>query len=373
MTLKKAIIILIVFFISIPSCVYEFEPELNSNYSSHLVVFASITNENKPVEVSLSRTGNFEDNFPVPEINASVFIVSDNGNEIQLYEYSDGKYKSLEPYSATEGVGYKIRIHTIGGEIYESNYEKLPDIIEVKNVGFEFVSIPTDNLDENVEACQFYVDVESSSLNYLRFEMIETWEIKMPYIPNWYFNGVEFIEPNLPVNCWVTKKIDDVKILNTNLLGSGTFSKLPLTQVTYETNRFYIKYCLTVKQHNMSKRVYEYWKSQEENIGTNTLYSKNLFQTRGNINNVNDPDEPVIGIFEVSSVSEKHVFVDDVPASIYPGFDNCKPYNPPLDTDYMFGYYLVIIDPIGTTAVISKKCVDCTKVDGNPEKPDFWE
>lgn len=374
MKVKNIIFIITIVLATIPSCVYEFDPKIDDSFINHLVVFASLTNEDEIFEVELGRTGNLENKLSVPETNAEILLLSDAGDEIELFESEPGKYKTEQTFRAIKGVKYKIRIMVRGRtKVYESEYEELPDLVDVKDVGFDFIEIPTDEPGEKVGACQFYVDVESSGAHFLRFEMGETWEIEMPYVPYRYYNGVEFVTPDLSSTCWKTNKIDEIRILNTKLLGSSSFSDFPLTQVTYETNRFRIKYCLTVKQFNMSKRVYEYWKSQEENIGTNTLYAKNPYQTLGNISNLDNPDEPVLGIFEVSSVSQNHVFVSDVPTHIASGFSECDPYYPPTESDYMNGYYLIIVDPMGGEAVVPKRCVECEKIGAESEKPDFWE
>jgi hypothetical protein len=103
-----------------------------------------------------------------------------------------------------------------------------------------------------------------------------------------------------------------------------------------------------------------------------------------------DPDEKVAGFFEVSTVSEKRLFInyDDY----FPGEDlpdyvvNCIPSAPTTDGPLgsrellnviynnsvrYFGINIDRIAPGGTFLVVSANCGDCTTL-GSNIKPDFW-
>ena len=117
-------------------------------------------------------------------------------------------------------------------------------------------------------------------------------------------------------------------------------------------------------------------RQQQESGG---LYETQPLQIRGNVYNINDPEELVLGFFNVSSSSEKRIFVDAQSELGFPRID-CI-----LDTIYSMDeipppvYYPVYMrslsqfgvgPPYGVGRGI---CFDCTSLGGTTVKPDFWK
>jgi hypothetical protein len=108
------------------------------------------------------------------------------------------------------------------------------------------------------------------------------------------------------------------------------------------------------------------------------LYSKQPFQIRGNISNIADSKEIVLGQFMVAGVSEKRVFVDKPPAPVKMRFPKCE------FTDDVYQNFGAIFEfppsswPMFATrgpkgnALPNQWCMDCRESGGVIEKPDFW-
>jgi cytochrome c len=104
---------------------------------------------------------------------------------------------------------------------------------------------------------------------------------------------------------------------------------------------------------------------------------------QGNIYNINDETEVVLGYFDAASVEEKRVFISrgDLPPTSLPNVynwceDSTVSYNQ-IEEMMHYGYslYTETVDQFGSTVYVmanSKYCVDCT-LRGSNIRPDFWE
>ncbi len=62
----------------------------------------------------------------------------------------------------------------------------------------------------------------------------------------------------------------------------------------------------------MNKEAYEYWHQKEmELTELGQIYTKQPYQNKSNITNIDNPDEKVLGFFWASSCTEKHLFLRD--------------------------------------------------------------
>jgi hypothetical protein len=371
--MKLKIIIFCALAVLITACVYDFEPD-NSDFVNRLVVYSLITNELKPIEVTLSRTVEINSNEAVKETNAQVSVIDDNGKVIQLAEISEGEYSSIEAFPAKFGEQYKLLITTSDGNEYESDFQSLTRPEEIAEVSYEFKEKATADSDNPLWGCQFYVDVSTSANNqtYFRYEMEETWQIFMPLSANAYWNPTEQVfEPvSFSSICWRYDYVDQFFVANTNEYRSGEILQMPLNYVTDETSKLMVKYCLNVKQYAMTESTYVYWKSLADNLGDNSLFAQHPYQVIGNIKSLSNPDEIVLGIFEVSGVSNKRVFVSGF-AGANLGMSYCG-YREPTWNDIEYGYYA--FEQLGRPALaVARECVDCEATGATPVRPDFWE
>ena len=127
-----------------------------------------------------------------------------------------------------------------------------------------------------------------------------------------------------------------------------------------------------------------FWQNlKESNESTGSLYDSQPFQVIGNIKNISDPSEAVLGYFDIVTVSSKRIFIterDDVPEEVIVAsiFTQCRaeadtlvgndrvPYF--IGTGYLISRYVF---GFGYVMVI-KSCIDCRRK-GSNVKPEFWE
>ena len=142
-----------------------------------------------------------------------------------------------------------------------------------------------------------------------------------------------------------------------------------------------IKYSLLVKQYSLSNEAYDYWfQLQKQSQESGGLYETQPARVSGNISNVNDNEEVVLGFFNASSVTEKRIFVaESFNFGIYDARCTLDTIGPdrPLHSYTLYPVYLISLNeimgrgpPYGVGYGI---CFDCRKGGGKTEKPYFWE
>ncbi|MFT7452750.1 MAG: hypothetical protein ACI9VN_003485, partial [Patescibacteria group bacterium] len=134
---------------------------------------------------------------------------------------------------------------------------------------------------------------------------------------------------------------------------------------------------LLVKQLTINKEAHTFWNNIQGQIeNQENLYNSQPFQIRGNLFNIDDSEETVLGFFMVAAQNEKRIFVDP-PQGLDIRKDACFP-------DYM-SYGLISLLPAavwpvyiyeddqGERALSNDECFDCRERGGTLDRPDFWE
>ena len=97
--------------------------------------------------------------------------------------------------------------------------------------------------------------------------------------------------------------------------------------------------------------------------------------------NINNPEEPVLGYFLVAGVDKKRVYKDRPPSDqveFYYGMcvlteADFEAYGYIRYTDRRTWPLYVTTSTSGRSALTHQDCVDCRKRGGTVEKPVFWE
>ncbi len=361
------------------TCVEKYMPELDK-YENLLVVDGMITNKPGPYTIKLSRSSAINVSGYKPQAGAEITIFDDVGNSETLIETEPGVYSTSQ--SGIQGVigrKYKITITTSDNNIYESDYEELYGPSQIDSVYAE-VEYHHNSLYSELVGYQFYINshIIGNGSNYFLWKLEETYEYNSDFFINFIFDGILRPVTNIDTlyTCWRTNKIEELFTYSTEHLQQQNILKLPLNYVSTETKRITIMYSLLVKQYSITDRAYHFWNSlQNQNSAQGSLYSQQPYQIRGNIYNVNNRNDPVLGYFGVASITEKRIFVPR-PSNVSFYYSSCE-----LDYDGMMFLNLtpesywpeyIAIGPDGKNGLASDACFDCTLKGGSTDKPLFW-
>jgi hypothetical protein len=374
------------------------------NYESAIVIEATLTDEFKHQEIKLSRTYKLEEDGPDMETGAVVFVTDSNGNQYN-YSENNGKYISQDEFKALPDVAYQLHVVTSDGKTYASTPEKITSSASIEAV----TPHVTTNRDGD-EGIQMTVTTNraSNNIEYYRFTYAETNKIIAPkWIPEkavvtFYpqpspdpigdFDMVPW--PYEAKTCFTTEDSNEIFLQNT-AIQTGNTLLYPIRFIGKKDYKIANRYSINVTLYDLSLAAYNYYDALKKNSTQGSPFSQN--QTgfySGNIKNMNNPKEKVIGFFDVSHVSHKRIFFNF--EDIFPG--EPKPEYPyecidDVDLPYCFcfshgcpvceGNYILyalrdknklVLKVIGDKQFVtltSIRCGDCTTFSSNI-RPPFW-
>ena len=330
------------------SCIDKFdikEPSVNRK----LIVDGSITNLPGPYFVQLSTSVPFSSVKLTDPINGADVSISDNlGNVYPLKDASNGSYKTdSASLRGVVGRSYRVNIKTLDGKQYQSKPELLLAPVPVDTVVSKYVSSETRGKGFDV-----YVKVKDPSVseNYYRwkwrnFEAIDICRISR--LKNDQGSFV-YLSPCCE-QCWeITTSYGSLALFSDDLINGNTFTQ-KIANIPY--NNIY-DYYMQIEQYSVSKENYAYWNLVQGQISNSGgIFDNTPAFIQGNVFNIKDPNEQVLGIFNVMGAVKK---IANIPRNV-PGV------NPSLPT------------PISGTVIKLKECLDCKGDTRTPIKPEGWK
>lgn len=378
------------------SCVEEIELK-TENFESLIVIEANITNEMKPQEVHISRTFRFEEDEPVRVSNASVLLRADGQEFVDFMETAPGKYVSTFAFAAQADVEYSLEVQTQDGDQYLSETSTLNGTADIESITAE----PSEDSFGN-PGISVLVNSSSNSEsgNYFKYDYAETYKIIAPFwrsddlFPEEDEDSCDFtieLREQEERICYNTISSIDIILANSLGLPQGQLNDFEVRFIDINNTIIAHRYSMLLKQYVIPKDAYNYFEKRRELSSSDNLFS----QTQpgfleGNITAVEAPDEErVIGIFYVSSVTEKRFFFSwtDLFPNEEPPEIPCGVFAPPLFK--MSGGCLLKESVVANTVrywgqnqdqgmnegpydVVTRECGDCT-ARGSNIVPDFWE
>ena len=376
-------------------CVEPFDAKTEI-FESALVIDATITNELKQQEILLSRSFRFEEDGPIPELNANVKIVEDNGTEYFFEEADPGKYLSTNPFNAQPDKSYRLLITTNNGRSYSSSATQLTQTTQIDNL---YASrIINDNGEEGTV---LYIDSFDPSGNskYYRYEYEETYKIIAPkwgpvdLIPDPAGGCGLLVVPREQDEqvCYTTDSSNRIILTDTNAFAEDRVSQFPVRFVNRNNYIISHRYSILVRQFVQSNEAYTFFETLRDFSGSESLFSETQPGfLAGNISSLDNESEKVLGYFDVASVTERRIFFnysDFFPNEELPPYINpCRESTPPLSSpagcilrtlvaNNSVRYITSNDAPqlgAGPHVVVTRVCGDCTVL-GGLDIPIFWE
>ena len=378
---KHGLSFVVLIFLCFPACEEPFRPELD-DFGYVLVVDGAITDQPGPYTISLIfSSGLYNDDQQAVE-GAMVKIIEEEGEEESLTESRPGIYVTSENgIQGVAGKSYKVSIQLQDGTQYESPFQTMPASTPIDSIGAEiqyrYISIE----EPEIPGYQFHITtgLAENSDNYFMWSLETTYKYRSDFTIDYLFSGgiVPYSDPDEFMTCWRTYQLNEIYTFNTNVLSEPLIEQLPLNFARADVRELLIRYSLLVRQFNFNEEAYTYWNNIQRQIESQeSLYNNQPFQIRGNIVNIDNADETVLGYFMVAAQNEKRVFVDPIP-----GVDAKSTF---CDPDYMGYMFIGLLHPSnwpiyvyedvnGERAIGNDECFDCRELGGTIIRPDFWE
>ncbi len=374
---KRLFIVLLLVYLS--SCKESFMPQVTTENANYLVVEGFINTGSDSTIINLSRTVLVSNkNITKPELAATITVENDANVSYALKDLGKGSYGSIG-LNLDQTKKHRIRIKTSTGVIYISSFVETKISPAIDDVGFE---VKTDGI-------QLYVNThdDKNQSRYYRWEYYDTWEFYSQYNSVLKTNGTAIVYRKLPeeniYNCYISLKSNNIFLNSTVKLDKDIVNRAPLNFISSGDERISVRYSKLVKQYVLTKEAYDFWeklRKNTENLGS--IFDAQPSQLTGNVHNIANVEEPVIGYIGAGTFTQKRIFIDKSQLPNWPTIyaNKCSPPDTlgrkPGDTDIAIKGLIIPIDYefVGQDQFILAApaiCVDCT-LRGTNKKPSFW-
>ena len=368
--------------ILITSCVDKFWPNVDK-YENLLVVDGMLTNGNDTISVRLSTTSSINDIEYVPLSGADVFITDENQNETLFTETETGNYLILDSsFSGQIGSSYQLHIILPNGKSYISDNCKILPPSPIDSVYGLPESFDIENENKDLHGIQFYIDFHNDlpEKYYHLWKLTQTYKYQATFNIDYSWEGelIPFPNPDSLRTCWRTTKVNEIFVFSNKYLDGSTITRFPLVYVSTKAKDLSIRYSLLVNQLSISEDAYNFWNAlKDQNIDQGNMYSRQPIQIRGNIRNVENTDEPVLGYFIVAGIEKRRIYLNRPNLPFY--YAICNPdYDLrflSFEPESLWPIYLVDImyRGLARSDPDTKGCFDCRLYGGKLTPPGFWE
>ena len=365
--------------LSVIACKKPYEPPVIKTETNFLVVDGTISCGNDAITtITLSRTKRLSDSILFePELNALVFVEQEQGGSFFVGEQNNGVYNT-QPLTLDPNKNYRLKIVTANNKEYVSTFITGKTTPAIDSVTWK------QNQDVIISV---HTHDPLNNTRYYRWDYIETWNYQSIYSTIYGVkNGLIYIKDaaGQTDSCWRTANSTNIILSSSIALSEDVISNFPVTVILQHDEKISKGYSILVKQYAITPEAFQYLQLIQKNTQQlGTLFDAQPSQLKGNIQSMDNPNEPVIGYISASTIAEKRIFIrnrDLTDWNHIPNVSGCGniltiPQNPTnyLIFDYpdpsLGPYYFV--DP-GGIVVTKKRCLECTERGGTNVKPSFW-
>ncbi|MEN0053041.1 MAG: DUF4249 domain-containing protein [Mucilaginibacter sp.] len=369
-------------------CKKPYNPPVVSSDNHYLVVEGVINSGNDSTVINLSRTVKLTENVSTQAVsNFSVVVEDAQGNGYTLKPEGNGKY-DIGPMHLDISKKYRLHLKDPTGKEYASDYVEVRQNPPIDSIGF----FPKNN------NLQLYVSTHNATNNtrYYRWDYAETWRFHTRYQSGYIVDTVTKEVRGRRINelvyfCFAGDKSSNIILGSSEKLVQDVIAQGPITTIPNTSEKLELRYTILLKQYALTKEGYQFWENMRKNTEQlGSIFDAQPSQLQGNIHNINDPAEPVIGYVSITDIQSKRIFIDN--SQLPTDWIAKYPYDcGPLDTAYysapksghndvedliIKGNGIPVV-PFGNFRVegylyTSAGCTDCT-IRGRVMQPLFWK
>lgn len=326
----------------------------------HLIVNGGINNLQDEQRVNLQWTTQLG-RAPEQVVGAKVLFIENQSKTYVLHSSNPGTYTiNITEFKPVMGSSYSIEVHTVDGLEFKSAPEVMLPVIAIDSLQWDIrprTVVSIDGLANNYKALNVYT---TTSLPSTDLGVYLKWDVQSAY----QFSTLPECNPFKTIyTCYFgygTNEGDLMLFSNSN----NAVRHLSRFPVGYEflsqDYKFVETHYYSVYQHRISQPAYEYF-NKLKTISTlnGSIFDPIPSSVAGNVSNIKDPKNKVLGYFLVSSADIKRIKLESADfAGIYPLLDKANNY-----CSWLFGSSTSYFQP----------CCDCSFLpDPLIQKPSWW-
>jgi len=308
----------------------------HEDYPTNLIVEGRITTDRGPHSIRLTKSapyGSIFDGTVAPVTNATVSIKRNDGEVTILNHIDNGYYSTPADFRAEVGKSY-VLLFEYNGNNYQSYQEEVMPLSELEEVKPVFAEHPylnesnTLSYNSGVDIYAKYTKSDSTS-NYNMWEYSGVYYINT--FPELYIAYTRRGPVSMPktccADCYKSEESSEIMISSFDL--GATTANQKLFFLEDDGYRFYDKYVLTLNRYSMTQKAYQFYKLVEQQLKINgDIFDPPPATISGNIINIDNLDELVVGYFSASQVTTDTLVITSdnldyqVSLPVYP--DDCR-------------------------------------------------
>jgi hypothetical protein len=375
-------ILLLLILINGSACIQKYIPPNIKGDNSYLVVDGPIINGQDSTVINLSRAQSINDSssyYIIPETGAVINVVGENGDSYLLTEQGSGRY-ATDHLDLNVNELYRLKIATSNGNQYLSDSMVVKKTPPIDSVSWQFQD----------DGVHIYVNTHDPQNNtrYYRWKNVQTWEYHSPYNSGYIFlNGIVVQRDSTEQEfaCWKTVPSTNLILGSSAKLASDIIYQQPIAFIPLNAQQLSVEYSIIVSQYALTADAYFFYQLLQQNTEeSGSLFDPQPSQLTGNIHNIANPKEVVLGFASASSVQQQRIFISNsqvLSVWSYPnGILECPLKVVTLDSSsfYFGNSYVPVYADLSSSGILIgyysafDYCVECTEQGGINVKPPYW-
>lgn len=374
------------------ACVYPFEPELEKT-GERLVIEGNII-LGEVCDFNLSYMQYLDNSAATSVPESDVYVEAADGTTYHGRHLSSLNRTYTIDLSNAKG-GQDYRLHVILGVAGDRGTEKPEYVSEWQQPSTPPI-IDELRYYKEEDKVSFDISLHSNDGNqYFFWSFDEVWEFASYYSANVWYKPVSEGDSDYKLHpngmmvrfqvgegnhyCWRYASSNALMFTSTAALSDNIVTEKKFYSIPDTDERLTIAYSMTVKVRSMSEDAFIYWQTLSNNSDkVGDLFSPTPSEVRGNLHNLNDESELVLGYVGVSQIAEKRIVFTNDETEFYryvrPSVDEA--IEVPED-EWRQYYYFNQYRPISRSESggyywAEGRCVDCEMDGGSKSKPSWW-
>ncbi len=403
-TLRHIFVFLLCAWVS-ASCIYDFDPQIDGE-GGYMIVSGDLV-IGTVSSVSLSYSWSLVDTTATSQermqvLRASKMHVEDSqgGRYENFYTHWDplapympslqgSPYGSFDLREADPSLEYRLVIENANGT-YASSWSKALSPGVIDSLSFR--------INDNRTFMHILVSAHGDGQEdaYYRWTVTENWEyhsdveslfkvVRTGEYPNYVYDLEPYSLDENIYYCWSSGTRGEILTASIADLTEDRLVDHQLYSLGNRDERLSVLYAAIVQQSRISGEAYRYWETMRQN-GTDIggLFSPEPYEHRGNVVNLDHPEELVLGYVDVQSTIRDTLFVENAETRFYrssreplPAPDTLSTpdeWKKAFETGFLPGVD-VYHDLTGRLLGYEwwpARCVDCRYRGGTKNKPAWW-
>ncbi|GAA4314189.1 hypothetical protein GCM10023183_34310 [Nibribacter koreensis] len=311
-----------------------------------MTISGMITTDPGPYYVYVNMSSPYGGNLSIvdPAVHDAVVRIEDETGKVeQLAQYQRGVYRSRADALGVKGrVGgtYTLTVRLKDGRIYQSKAETMPAVPAIDDVKSTYVQrtiLKGENeLPDNRFELTLQMKDPAGERNFYRWDWTGVYEVATQ---PWEYTEKDLRTGRLVsrpksccTTCWVKDSINPISVVDDRLFNGNLVTGQQVATIPVNAQTLSIRYRVEVRQYSLSETAYDYWRVMAmQTSKTGSVLDPPPANAKGNLYNVNDPNEMVIGYFGASAISRKIINLSrtDVPnpPPLFDYDDDCRVIN----------------------------------------------